>query len=304
MKGKVILLVNLIVLLTGMNACRKSAPPAINPITPLQTLINTDTTFSLYHRMLLIANETGLLADNSVTLLIPTNAAFRAAGYSEAIIDSLKPSVADGIISYHFITELATPDSNGYAPYPTHWGVSLYGEKDADEHIWFNGTTVMGDSIMVGKALIYRLNNILLSPASSLGLTLGLDTTLSFTAELIHRTGLDTTLTPDNFTVLAPDNNAWRNAGYDSVGAIDSADANTMLSLAKYHVLRAQYFSNLLVGVNNVITLQGGSLSVSTSGGVLQFKGSGNAVPANVLTADQPAGNTFVIYKIDQLLSP
>jgi len=304
MKGKN-WLVFLIVLLAGIGSCRKTAPPAINPITPLQSLINTDTSFSLFHRMLLIANESGLLADNSITLLIPTNAAFRAAGYSEGQIDSLPPSVADRLVSYHFIPQIAQPDSNGYAPYPTHLGYSLYGEKDAGAQIWFNGAAVTGDTIMAGKALIYRLNSILLSPRDSLSLTLGQDSTLSFTAELFRRTGLDTTLTTSGyFTVLAPNNTAWINAGYDSVGAIDSADLNTMISLAKFHVLPDQYFSNQLTGVNNVITLQGGSLAVSVQGGVLQFKGNGNAMPAGVLTANQPAGNTFVIYKIDEVLLP
>jgi len=304
MKGKIILLVYLIILLAGISSCRKAAPPAINPITPLQSLINTDTSFYLFHRMLLIANESGLLADNSVTLLIPTNTAFRTAGYSEGYIDSLLPSVADRLISYHFISQIARPDSNGYAPYPTHQGYLLYGEKDASSQIWFNGATVTGDTIMAGKALVYRLNSILLSPQDSLSLTLGQDSTLSFTAELFRRTGLDTTLTSGYFTVLAPTNTAWINAGYDSVGAIDSADLNTMLNLAKFHVLPGQYFSNQLTGVNNVITLQGGSLSVSVQGATLQFKGNGNAVPANVLTANQPAGNIYVIHKIDEVLSP
>jgi len=304
MKGKN-WLAFLIVLLAGISSCRKTAPPPINPITPLQSLINTDTSFSLFHRMLLIANESGLLADNSITLLIPTNAAFRAAGYSEGQIDSLPPSVADRLVSYHFIPQIARPDSNGYAPYPTHLGYSLYGEKDTGAQIWFNGAAVTGDTIMAGKALIYRLNSILLSPRDSLSLTLGQDSTLSFTAELFRSTGLDTTLTTSGyFTVLAPNNTAWINAGYDSVGAIDSADLNTMLNLAKFHVLPAQYFSNELIMVNNVITLQGGSLAVSVQGGVLQFKGNGNAAPASVLTVNQPAGNTFVIHKIDEVLLP
>jgi uncharacterized surface protein with fasciclin (FAS1) repeats len=154
-----------------------------------------------------------------------------------------------------------------------------------------------------GKALIYQLNGVLLSPWDSLSITLDEDTTLSFSAELFRRTGLDTTLI-GNFTILAPVNAAWITAGYDSVGQIDSADLNTMVSLAKYHVLSGEYFSNMLTGLNNVVTLQGGSLSVSTSGGVLQFKGGSNSVPANVITANQPAGNTFVIHKIDEVLSP
>src|SRR5438445_56625 len=185
MKGKN-LLVFLVVLLAGISSCRKTPPPVLNPITPLQSLINTDTSLSFFHRMLLVANETGLLADNSITFLIPTNTAFRAAGYSQGNIDSLMPSVADRLVSYHFIPQLARPDSNGYVPYPTHLGYSLYGEKDTSAQIWFNGAPVVGDTIMAGKALVYRLNTILLSPQDSLSLTLAQDSSLSMSAELFR----------------------------------------------------------------------------------------------------------------------
>jgi len=304
MKKLVLAPVFLIVLLLGLGSCSKSSAPAGNPITPLQSLINNDTSLSLFHRMLLAANESGLLADNAVTLLIPTNAAFRAAGYSEVIIDSLRPSFADRIVSYHFINQVALPDSNGYKPYPTHLGYSIFGQLDGNQQVWFNGSTA-GDTMMVGKALIYRINGVLLSPMDSLSFQLATDSTLSFTARLMRVTGLDTTLAQSQspYTVLAPVNAAWRAAGYDSLSRIDSADHNTMLELAKYHVVPGRYFSNTLTGLNNVVTLEGGSLSVGISNGVLQFSGSGNASPANVLTADQPARNTYVIYRIDQLLS-
>ncbi|MBN9385677.1 MAG: fasciclin domain-containing protein [Chitinophagaceae bacterium] len=295
----------LIAVLLGLGSCTKSSTTKTNSITPLNALINTDTSLSLFHRMVLIANETGLLADNSITWLMPTNAAFRSAGYTAAGIDTLPPSVADRIISYHFITQHASPDSNGYKPYPTHLGFSIFGQLDNNKKIWFNGAPA-GDTASVGKALVYRLNTVLLSPLDSLNHQLSSDSTLSYTARLFRRTGLDTTLglSGGNYTVLAPNNAAWANAGYDSLAQIDSADIHTMTSLAKYHVLTGRWFTNDLAGVNSVITLQGGSLTVSVLNGILQFTGAGNVSPAHVLTGNQPAGNTFVIHKIDELLSP
>jgi uncharacterized surface protein with fasciclin (FAS1) repeats len=305
MKKRSISLAWLIAVLFGLGSCTKSSSVKTNPLTPLNALINTDTSLSLFHHLILTANETGLLADNSITWLMPTNAAFRAAGYTAAGIDSLAPSVADRIVSYHFITQRAEPDSNGYKPYPTHLGLNIFGQLDNNKQTWFNGATA-GDTANVGKALVYRLDAILLSPLDSLSIQLSSDTSLSFTAELFRRTGLDTTLTlsAGNYTVLAPDNAAWAKAGYDSVWRIDSADINTMTTLAKYHVLPGRWFIHDLSGINSIITLQGGSLTVGVSGGVLQFTGAGNASPANLLTGNQPAGNTFVIHKIDELLSP
>jgi len=193
MKKLVFAPVFLIVFVWGLGSCTKSSPPVFNPITPLQALVNNDTSLSLFHRMLLAANENGLLADNAVTLLIPTNAAFRAAGYSAVIIDSLRPSVADRIVSYHFINQMALPDSNGYKPYPTHLGYSIFGQLDGNQQVWFNGGSAL-DTMMVGKALIYRMNRVLLPPMDSLSIQLATDATLSFTARLFRATGLDTTL--------------------------------------------------------------------------------------------------------------
>jgi len=305
MMKRLTLLCWLIAVLLGLGSCTKSSSVKTNPITPLNSLINTDTNLSLFHHLILTANETGLLADNSITWLMPTNDAFRAAGYTAAGIDSLSPYVADRIIRYHFITQKAEPDSNGYKPYPTHLGFSVFGKVDNSKQIWFNNA-MAGDTANVGKALIYRLNAVLLSPLDSLNTQLSSDSTLSFTAELFRRTGLDTTLTlsAGNYTVLAPTDAAWAKAGYDSLSQIDSADVNTMTTLAKYHVLPGRWFTNDLAGVNSIITLQGGSLTVGVSGGVLQFTGTGNASPANLLTGNQPAGNIFVIHKIDELLSP
>ena len=112
------------------------------------------------------------------------------------------------------------------------------------------------------------------------------------------------TLSGADYTVLAPNNAAWAKAGYDSIPQIDSADVGTMTTLAKYHVLPGRWFTNNLSTVNNVVTLQGGSLTVGVLNGILQFTGAGNASPANLLAGNQPAANTFVIHKIDELLSP
>ncbi|HXB10055.1 MAG TPA: hypothetical protein VNW04_23190, partial [Puia sp.] len=50
----------------GFLACRKT-PPAKIQVTPLQTLVNTDTSLSLFHRMILQANDAGLLNDQALT---------------------------------------------------------------------------------------------------------------------------------------------------------------------------------------------------------------------------------------------
>ncbi|MES1160378.1 MAG: fasciclin domain-containing protein [Bacteroidota bacterium] len=284
--------------------CNKTPAPTKNPITPLQELVNTDTTLSLFHRMVLQANEAGLLGNDSVTLLLPTNAAFRSAGYSEAIIDSLSAAFADRMVRYHFIRSRIIPDGAVYTGYSTFLGYNVYGMTDGNQVRWFNGTTVTGDSAMVGNVLVYRLSTPLASPADSLDILLGSDSTLSFMAEVLRRTNLDSVVSSGAYTLLAPVNSAFINAGYDSVGAIDLADSATLVQLVKYHTLTGTFFTNTLMGLTTVPTLLGSSVTVSQSSGVLQFAGPGNSIPASWLSGNQPAGNAPIVQRIDQVLSP
>jgi uncharacterized surface protein with fasciclin (FAS1) repeats len=289
--------------LAGLDSCKKT-PPAKVVLTPLQNLVNTDTTLSLFHRMLVQADETALLNDNTVTLLLPTNAAFRSAGYTEIIIDSLSNYIANNLIQYLFITSHINPDSSTYQGYPTVDGYNVFGMTDSTHHIWFNGSMVTGKDSMVGNALVYRLSSVLQGPADSLNDLLSADSTLSFFAEAFQRTNLfDSLLLTGNFTILAPNNNAFINAGYDSIGAIDSANYDSLISLLEFHIVPGFYFTNTLMGLSTIPTYSNGSIAVSVQNGILRFTG-GNPVPANLLLGNQTAGNNIIVHRIDQVLSP
>jgi uncharacterized surface protein with fasciclin (FAS1) repeats len=289
-----------------MSACTPTnTAPAKVPITPLQTLVNSDSTLSLFHRMLLQANETVLLADKEVTLLIPTNAALRQAGYSEIVIDSLGASIIDRILRFQYIPSPVMPDSGSYKAYPTLLGYNIYGMRDSAHHTLFNGITTAGDAIAIGKALVYRLNGTIQAARDSLVDLFGQDTTLSFLSEVFQRTHLyDSVLIAGNYTLLAPVNNAFRQAGYDSLGVIDSADVNSLIQLAENQVLKGSWFTNTLPVLGALPTLGGGSVTVTVSGGAYRFAGAGNTVPASWLSGNQQAGPSLVVHRIDAIILP
>jgi uncharacterized surface protein with fasciclin (FAS1) repeats len=295
-----------ILFLFGLAACQKTPTPEKISLTPLQTLVNTDTSLSLFHRMILQANETVLLADDSVTLLIPTNAAFRQEGYSETTIDSLSATFADRLLRYEYIKGRAVPDSPTYTAYPTLLGESIYGMRDNNHHILFNSVQTTGDATPVGKAFVYRLNAPVQSAADSLSYLLQGDSTLSFLAEALYRTNLyDSVLLSGSYTLLAPVNSAWQQAGYDSLGAIDSANINVLFQQLKSQVLRGLWFTNSLTAQQVIPNLSGGSVTVSLSGpGGWQFSGAGNTVPANWLSGNGISGSALVVHRIDAMISP
>ena len=302
-------LVVLALLIGAMFSCGKTKPRVVVPITPLQSLVNSDTTLTLFHRMLIQANETGLLADQSITLLIPTNAALRQSGFSDTTIDSSGAYIIDRMLRFQYITPAATPDSAGYQAFPTLLGFSIHGMRDAAGHTYFNGVMTgggtTGDAIAVGKALVFRINGVIPAARDSLVDLFGLDSSLSIAAELFRRTNLyDSLLLSGNYTLLAPVNNAFRQAGYDSVGAIDSADINTLIQLAENQVLKGIYFTNTFSNTGVITSLGGGAVTVSSSGGHYQFAGAGNTTPANWLSGNQQSGSSLAVHRIDQVISP
>ena len=116
-------------------SCKKSPPPKPIAITPLQTLVNSDTSLTLFHEMLLDANDAVLLADSSISLLIPRNAVLEAAGYTNITIDSTSSFQLDQLIRYQYVLGALSPDSGTYTAYPTRLGASLYIEKDSTRSV-------------------------------------------------------------------------------------------------------------------------------------------------------------------------
>jgi hypothetical protein len=284
-------------------ACKKTIPPKI-VVTPLQTLVNTDTTLSLFHLMVLLANDAVLLNDDSASLFIPRNAVLRQEGYTETIIDSMSSSQADQMLRYQYVTGAVSTDSAGYTPNPTLLGVPLFIMKDSAGQLVLNaGATAGASATQVGKASVYWLNALVPPAADSLPDLLGSDSTLSLFAAVIARTNIyDSLLLSGSYTLLAPNNTALMQAGYDSLGAVDSANIDTLIQLAISQVIKGTWFSNDFPAT--VVSLQGGAITVNQSGGMLQFIGSGNPVPVNWLGGNEVAGPGIVVHKTDGVLSP
>src|SRR5258708_19535609 len=111
----------------GLLACTKTKTSTINnPNTPLQTLVNSDTSLTLFHHLLLRGNDVALLADDSVTVLIPTNAALRLAGYPESIVDSSSSAAVDRMLRYQYLPSGLVADSATLTPTPPLFGPPLY----------------------------------------------------------------------------------------------------------------------------------------------------------------------------------
>jgi len=288
----------------GLFACQKTKTAVRNPATPLQELINTDTTLTLFHHLILRANDVALLDDKSVTFLIATNAVLRQAGYPESLVDSVSSSFADRMLRYQYLPAGLTADTGAYSANSTLLGPPLYAQKQSDGSILFNTyATASGTAKQVGKATVYYLNTTLTPGIDSLSDVLFNDTSLTFLADAFARTNFyDSALLSGSYTLLAPVNDAFRKAGYDSIGAIDSADIPTLVQLLSNQVVKGKYFSGVFP--SSVQRLQGSDVTVVYGGGVPQFTTTTNPTPVNFLYGNQVTGPSLIMHWTDGILSP
>ncbi len=286
-------------------SCTKPTPPAKVVITPLQILINSDTTLNLFHAAILQANDAALLGTQSVTVLAPVDSGFFASGYTIDVIDSLAAYLADGLVRYHFITTSPispSPVVNG--PYNTLLGIPVYLTRDSLSNVYFNGTKATLDTVNAGNAVVYKLQSPLATPYDSLDILLASDSNYSLLAEAFLQTGLYDSLGSGNYTLLAPDNNAFINAGYTDIPTIDSSNLTVLANLLKYQVAVGLYFTNNLSTTSSLNSLQGESIAVSSQNGGFQFTGKSNSSPANLLVRNTLAGRNIIVHKTDELLLP
>jgi uncharacterized surface protein with fasciclin (FAS1) repeats len=291
----------------GFLSCKKAPPPKPIPITPLQTLVNSDTSLTLFHEMLIDANDVGLLKDTTVSLLIPTNAVLEQAGYTPAVIDSTSSFVLDELLRYNYVLSPSIVPDSGYTSYATALGVPLYIERDTTPGLLLlnAGATAESTPMTVGKASVYYLTSLVPPAADSLPALLQSDSTLTFFTAAMAITNLyDSTLLTGSYTILAPVNSAFINAGYDSLGAIDSANVDTLITLVEGQIIKGFYLTNSFPIPGPVYDVLGNAVTVGQNNGVLQFSASGNTVPVNWLSGNLISGSNIVVHRTDGLLSP
>lgn len=120
----------------------------------------------------------------------------------------------------------------------------------------------------------------------------------SFTTLLstIESAGLTETLKGDGpYTVFAPTDEAFAGVPAETLDAILS-NQTELTRVLTYHVVAGSYNASDLAGVDNLTTLEGSTLNVSTDGEVM-------VDGATVVTADIQATNG-VIHAIDTVMLP
>ena len=244
----------------------------------------------------------------SFTLFAPTNEAFAASKIDAALINSLSSDQLKELVLYHIIDakyiSSDLPDGPN-ARVTTASGDSVFVTKNSSG-VYINGIKVQTANIVASNGVLHTISKVLVSPVGNLVEAVLADTTLTYLAAAVVRASQGSVnvaallSSGGVFTVFAPTNQAFRDAGFASIDGINAADPNVLGSILTYHVLAGRVFSSDLTEGAQPTTLAGGTVTISLVNGAT-VKGSGNASTSNIIGTNL-MGSNGVIHLIDRVL--
>ncbi|SEW53915.1 fasciclin domain-containing protein [Chitinophaga arvensicola] len=313
------------VLLMLLAACTKKDDSAAGPdeINRLSYIIDDNKfNFSFFNTAL---GRTGyrntLAGPGPYTVMIPDNNAFIKAGYAnEQAVLTESGNVLNSLLSYHIVNgtwelnklpfkfnqELTSV--SGAKMYVTRW------VKGTDTLLTINGTPLLAYNLPASNGVIQVLDNVL-QPLThkTLSAAISADTTLNFLNVALQQAGLKELLSgEDAYTVFAPSNQAFRQAGFLSIDSINATSPAVLREMLAYQLFSGRKFvydyilttgpsgqSDQAMSNGNNTTIQLLKSGVKYTG--ISITGPGNSTPAQVKKANVMAGNG-VLHIIDQVL--
>jgi uncharacterized surface protein with fasciclin (FAS1) repeats len=292
--------------------CNKSNPSGIDYKTSTISyfLINgANTTY--FETAIREANlDTVFNGTGPFTVFVPTDDAFNASGISLSAVTAWSGEEARNMVLYHTVagtalgsstfigaTELKVVMANGDS-------VFITGDSN---RIFVNGLQVTASDVKAANGIMHSLQGVLKAPSKNLLEIIYSDSSLSFLFNALQLAtpvpdSLTSTLSSGGpFTFFAPDNNAFRNAGYNSPQDLDTANADSLRSLILSQLIPARLFSYDIPDSSTVQTVNDSTLLFSLSGITPQVQIRGHDHFVNVVSMNQMAING-VLFKTDEFL--
>jgi uncharacterized surface protein with fasciclin (FAS1) repeats len=273
------------------------------PDNNIADIVETNSSFSLLRQSLVKTNLLGTIRGASnITVFAPDNAAFAAAGLDSAAIAGLNTQTLANILAYHVvgsnIPSGSVPTSDSVRALNT---LRLFASRNANG-VFVNGIAVKQADVSASNGTIHVISNVLMPPTKTIADIATSDTTFSILAAAVQKAGLLAAIQGNGkYTVFAPTNAAFRQAGFANAAAINAADATLITNVVRLHVLPTNVFASDLINNSTAAALTG-SVMIATSPARVKAAGSSNAY-SNITTANVLATNG-VVHVIDRVILP
>lgn len=281
------------------------------------------TSFTYLDSALKFTGLDAVLADPNTqyTLFAPSDQAFINAGF--ATIDDLIALGSDAltnILLYHvisgkvFSSDIAVATNTEVASLQ---GASLFITKKANplpnRKVLVDGAGVYIADIDLGNGVMHDINRVLIPPAGTVVDLAIANPDLSYLVAAVIRASEGSTNVLEvlngegPFTLFAPNNQAFINAGFATIDDINNADPDVLASILTYHVVPARAFACDIKAGDVLTMLDTNTTNVqvdeSGPGRYLEIKGNSNATGSYVYKRNSVATNG-VVHLIDQVLLP
>ena len=260
-------------------------------------------------------------SDGNYTVFAPTNGAFNRLGIREAVdLTALQPAFLTNTLLYHVYSGSLA----GSALAPGSTSASLLGPTRriitrADGSKYVNGSKILGTDVKAANGLVHPIDKVLIATGGNVvesavalqSAKVFVQPELTLLVAAVLKCNLQGLLSqPGPYTVFAPTDQAFRDAGIASVDAINNmtpAQVTALTGILANHVLAGSLgnkFTPELPDGTSVTTFGGGSLQLGAfSNGVLTVKSKNIATPANMAIPDVQCTNG-VVHVIDRVLKP
>lgn len=257
----------------------------------------------------------------SFTVFAPTNAAFARLGLRSAQdLTALQQSFLRATLFYNTYSGTLP----GSALTPGSVSASVLGPtrriiRRADGGLYVNGSRILSTDVRAANGLIHPIDKVLLATGGNVvesaqalqTMKVFVKPELTFLVAAVVKCNLQGLLAqPGPYTVFAPTDQAFKDAGIASVEAINNmspANVAALTAILANHVLAGSLgnkFTPELPDGTSVTSFGGGRLQLSAFGnGLLTLKSNGTATPANMVIPDVQCTNG-VVHVIDRVLLP
>jgi len=240
-----------------------------------------------------------LQGDGPFTVFAPTDQAFADAGIDLAALDTPegKQTLTD-ILLYHVVAgEVPAANVTDCMSAATVNGNPL--SFTVGSTVMVNGATVTATDVATSNGIIHVIDKVLMPTATPNDIPRTAQCTTihdSLVAAVIQAELLETLQGPGPFTVFAPTDQAFADAGID-LAALDTPEGKTALSdILLYHVVSSEVPSSAVVNCGSATAANGQPLAFSVGQSVM-------VNDATVTMADVATSNG-VIHVIDKVLTP
>jgi uncharacterized surface protein with fasciclin (FAS1) repeats len=293
-------------------ACNKQETNNINPQTSsLGYILANGTNTTIFHSATVKGGLDSLFSGPSIfTLLVPTDQACNESGFTQSVIDGFTYDQARQWVLYQTYAGTALTFESFIGKTEEKLimanGDSVFVTGDSNR-TYVNGFQFLNSEAAGNNGTMLALQNVLVPPTMNLAQMLNTDTSLTFfnqavsLATPVPDTLSKTLATGGPFTLLAPNNDAFRILGYNSPADISTISPDSLRTLVLTSLMPQRLFSYDVVDSMTVTTVNDSTLIFNLTGLRTTVRVVGSPYSSNFVSYNTMAING-VLFKTDSLL--